>query len=248
MPKCLTEINGVSILERLVHCLAEHGFKRLVVVVGHQQRCIREYLGCRSAGLTIDYVVNPVYRNTNNIYSLWLAKEMIRGPFLLVESDLLFDAAILEGMLAPDRIAVSLQQPWMHGSTVAIDPSGRVEEFQVGASADLDPSRYKTVNIYSLAAPTWRRVLRRLGRHVSAGKVNEYYETVFAEMVTDGSLSFQAVVFEAGRWHEVDTLEDLDEAERVFCTRERSTVYKPCPISSITPQSAIIGAQRGPRS
>jgi hypothetical protein len=45
--------------------------------------------------------------------------------------------------------------------------------------------------------------------------VNEYYEVVFAEMVGDGSLSFECVLFDSDQWYEVDTLEDLPGAERV---------------------------------
>ena len=45
MPKCLTEVSGISILERLTNCLIYHGFKRLIVVVGHRDDCIRGFLG-----------------------------------------------------------------------------------------------------------------------------------------------------------------------------------------------------------
>jgi NDP-sugar pyrophosphorylase family protein len=55
-----------------------------------------------------------------------------------------------------------------------------------------------------------------LEHHVSAGRVNRYYETVFAEMVADRALSFEAVFFDNRRWYEIDTLEDLWEAERLF--------------------------------
>jgi NDP-sugar pyrophosphorylase family protein len=55
-----------------------------------------------------------------------------------------------------------------------------------------------------------------LEQHVSAGRVNRYYETVFAEMVADSALSFEAVFFDNRRWYEIDTLEDLREAERLF--------------------------------
>ncbi|MDP7017323.1 MAG: hypothetical protein QGG36_16080 [Pirellulaceae bacterium] len=70
--------------------------------------------------------------------------------------------------------------------------------------------------MYSLTLATWRRVAERLSQHVTAGMVNEYYETVFAEMVGDGTLSLDAVDFDSGRWYEIDTLEDLHEAERIF--------------------------------
>jgi NDP-sugar pyrophosphorylase family protein len=55
-----------------------------------------------------------------------------------------------------------------------------------------------------------------LEQHISAGRVNGYYETVFAEMVADEDLSFEAVFFDNRRWYEIDTLEDLRNAEQLF--------------------------------
>ncbi len=219
-PKCLTEIDGIPILERLIDCLCQQGFKRLVVVVGYLEHRIREFLGDRRSGLSIEYVVNPQYRTTNNIYSLWLAREAVQESFLLIESDLLFEAAMLRGLQQPNKIAVSSLQPWMDGSTVTLDRFQRVREFQLGNVQDADDRRYKTVNICSLSRQSWRRVVRRLGHYVAAGRVNEFYERVFAEMVADGSLSFQAVFFDPASWHEIDTLEDLEKAERLHSDSE----------------------------
>ena len=118
-PKCLTMVNGMSILERLVNNLDQHGFKRLVVVTGHLEHRIRDFLGDQFGDISIDYVFSPPYRTTNNVYSLWMAREAINEPFLLLESDLVFDGSLLDPMLYPDRIAVAKMQPWMNGTCVA---------------------------------------------------------------------------------------------------------------------------------
>ncbi len=215
-PKCLTEVSGAPILERFVRCLYRHDFRRLVVVVGHQERCIREFLSEHARGLRIDYVVNRCYRTTNNMYSLWLARRAIQEPFVLVECDLVFDPSLLEDMLVPNKIAVSPILPWMKGTTVTTDVRGRVTAFHVGSGGRPKEAAYKTVNIYSFSSASWRRVRERLERHVSEDRLNDYYETVFEELVAEGDRSFQAVFFDPERWYEVDTLEDLRGAERLF--------------------------------
>ena len=215
-PKCLSEVNGTAILERLVRCLCDNGFQRLVVVVGYLDHRVRDFLDMWTDELTIEYVINPRYSTTNNLYSLWLARSRIHESFLLVESDVVFEAPLLEDMLRPDKIATSEMQSWMHGTTVTFDLFQRVAAFQTGVSDAPGEICHKTVNMYSFALATWRRVAERLSQHVAAGKVNEYYETVFAEMVADGSLSLEAVDFDSGRWYEIDTLEDLHEAELMF--------------------------------
>lgn len=215
-PKCLSEVNGTAILERLVGCLSDHGFKHLIVVVGYLDQQVREFLEGCSGEIAVTYVVNPRYSTTNNLYSLWLARLTIDEPFLLVESDVVFNTSLLADMLQPDRMATSKLQGWMQGTTVTIDPSQQVSAFQIGSDEVPREVCHKTVNMYSFTMASWRRVTDRLTEHVVAGNVNEYYETVFAEMVSDGSLALEAVDFDSKYWYEIDTLEDLREAEKMF--------------------------------
>ena len=214
--KCLVGVSVIPILERLIRSLNAYGFSRLVIVVGHEAAAIQDYLGDHSGDMEISYVANPLYKTTNNIYSLWLARKVIDEPFLLVESDLVFDESLLEEMLEPDRIAISKQLPWMNGTTVTLDGEGRVSAFCLGALSRADAEHFKTVNIYSLSRSTWRAACERLDRHIAAGETGGYYESVFAEMVADRSLALAPVFFPADRWYEIDTLADLDAAELVF--------------------------------
>jgi choline kinase len=222
-PKCLTMVHEASILERLVINLNKQGFKRLVVVTGYQEQCIRAFLGTRAGGMTIDYIFSPLYATTNNIYSLWMAREIINEPFLLVESDLVFDVSLMDDMRYPGRIAVARMQPWMNGSTVTVNQSQHVKKFQNGIAGTFDEIRYKTVNIYSFSLSSWHSITERLDQYISAGRVNNYYETVFAEMVADGSLSLKIVSFDGKPWYEIDTVEDLAEAEKLFSADKYET-------------------------
>ena len=215
-PKCLTELNGIPILKRLVSCLVEEGFARLVVVVGFRDGQVRDYLERHASGLAIDFVDCREYATTNNIYSLWRAREFVREPFVLIESDLVFDSHLLGLMRVRDRIAVARFQSPLLGTTVSIDEFGRVLSFRVGAHEFAPDLGHKTVNVYSLSKATWLEVVRRLDRRIAAGRVHDYYEVVFAEMVAEGLLTLQSVNFDDGRWCEVDTLADLREAERIF--------------------------------
>lgn len=213
-PKCLVHVNEFTILERLIRSLQEYEFKRLVIVVGHQEDSVREYLGTRAGGMEISYITSPLYKTTNNIYSLWLARKIINEPFMLIESDLVFDPQMLKGMLIPDRIAVANILPWMNGTTVTINGSNVVEGFHCGINK-LDTTHFKTVNIYSLSMATWVLVCEKLDHYISNNLVDGYYETVFADMVSDDILAFTPVYFDSSLWYEIDTLDDLKAAETV---------------------------------
>lgn len=215
-PKCLTELNGQSFLARLVDSLVLNGIRRLVVVVGHLDSHIREHMADLDSELEVVFVDNPRYRTTNNIFSLWLARFELSEPFLLVESDLIFEPAQLEPLLQPDRMAVSRRLPWMNGSTVTVNPFDRVTAFHEGADSLDSTTHYKTVNIYSFSMKTWERVLERLRRHIGAERLNGYYETVLAELIDECWISLEAVFFDEQCWYEVDTVADLRAAERMF--------------------------------
>jgi choline kinase len=171
--------------------------------------------------MQIDFVFNPVFQTTNNIYSLWLARQTVTEPFMLVECDLVFEPSMLEGLLTPDTIAISQILPWMNGTKVELDDAKNVSAFRMGTEAigdkgDKGDSRYKTVNICSLSSKSWHKIGQRLDRFVCDKRVGEYYESVFSDLIEEGALELNAVFFDESRWYEVDTVLDLQEAELMF--------------------------------
>jgi choline kinase len=215
-PKCLTLVNEKSILERLVDNLIKQGFKRLVIVTGYKKECIMDFLGSKSGNLTIEYIHSPLYRTTNNIYSLWMARNIIDEPFVLFESDLVLNTSLLDEMVFPDKMAVAQMQPWLNGTTVSVNKQNQVTQFQKGTTDTYSDIRHKTVNIYSFSLSSWRAIVTRLNQYISEGSVNCYYETVFSEMIADKSLSLESVSFDHKPWYEIDTIHDLAEAEKLF--------------------------------
>jgi len=231
-PKCLTMVNGVSILERLIASLQLHGFERLIVVTGFMENHIREFLRDRAGDIEIEYVFSPLYKTTNNIYSLWMARHLLDETFLLLESDLVFDESLLEDMLYPDRMAIASMQPWMNGTCVTINENQRVESFLSGSASVPGQTKFKTVNIYCISLNSWRCVAGQLDRRIAEGRLNDYYEVVFADMVAAGDMSFEAVSFDHKPWYEIDTIEDLENAEQQFLAtgtevREISPLSRP---------------------
>ena len=215
-PKCLTLVNEKSILERLISNLKSQGFKRLVIVTGFKSECIMKYLGKKSGDISIEYIHSPLYKTTNNIYSLWMARNIINEPFVLFESDLVMNSALLNDMVYPDRIAVALMQPWLNGTTVSLNKAHKVTTFHKGTTDAYSDIRYKTVNIYSFSLLSWIAIVKKLNQYIDKGNVNSYYESVFSEMIDDKSLSFDSVSFDNKPWYEIDTIKDLSRAESLF--------------------------------
>jgi len=73
--KCMLEVNGVRLIDRALDILHGVGVSRVVLVVGYKGQNVKDYVGTDYNGTPIEYVDNPVYDKTNNIYSLYLAKD-----------------------------------------------------------------------------------------------------------------------------------------------------------------------------
>mgnify|MGYP001817921472 CR=1 FL=1 len=180
--------------------------------------CIRDrdYLGEKFGDISIEYVFSPLYKTTNNIYSLWMARNIIKEPFVLFESDLVMNSTLLDNMDYPDRMAVALMQPWLNGTTVSINNANIVTKFQEGITDTYLDIRYKSVNVYSFSLLSWKAIVKRLNKYITEGNVNCYYETVLAEMTENKSLAFESVSFDHKPWYEIDTMKDLAQAELLF--------------------------------
>ncbi|MCG8635318.1 MAG: phosphocholine cytidylyltransferase family protein [Desulfobacterales bacterium] len=215
-PKCLTRVNGVPILERMADSLVLNGFKKLIVVTGHLDQCIKSFLESYAGDLEISYIYADQYRTTNNICSLWMAREAVTAPFLLIESDLIFDPGCLAALQEPDRIAIAGMKPWMNGTVVTLDHKNRVNRFLDIHEAGPDTPFYKTVNIYSLSEHSWQVVRQELDIAVRSGNTQDYYESVFKTLVARKKLEFTPVFFDNFTWYEIDTIQDLAEAEKLF--------------------------------
>jgi choline kinase len=216
VPKCLTLVNEKSILERLITNLKQQGFKRLVVVFGYKKECIVDFLGSQTEDLSIEYIYNPFYKTTNNIYSLWMARNTINAPFVLLESDLVLETSLLDKMMYPDRMAVAKMHSGLNGTTVSVNNQNMVTQFQPGTTETYTDIRYKTVNIYSFSQASWSEIAKKLNQYISEGSVHSYYEIVFSKMVEEESMFFEAVSFDEEPWYEIDNIKDLAEAEKLF--------------------------------
>jgi len=220
MPKCLVPVGGRSILDRACAALVQTGIRRLVVVTGYRASDIAEALEQDGHGLSVRMVYSEDWETTNNVVSLDCASEHIDADFLLLESDVVFDAAALGSMTEGCCAAVDRFLPDMDGTVVTLSPGGCVRSFYLKG----DPGRprnpevlYKTVNLYRLEKETYHEAIApRIRTLVDNGQSHVYYERAFAQATADVAVNFAAASFEGYRWSEVDDRKDLKRTEKLF--------------------------------
>jgi histidinol-phosphate/aromatic aminotransferase/cobyric acid decarboxylase-like protein/choline kinase len=225
--KCMVRVNGKSLIERALEALIRVGIKRVILVVGYRADRLRAFLEGRYPQIDLVYVTNEIYETTNNIYSLWLAREYLAADdTLLLESDLIFQYQILERLLAdgePNLAVVSKFEAWMDGTVTMVDEERnivsviekrafkwkRVEQY------------YKTVNIYKFSREfSTSYYLPFLEAYLTAFGHNRYYEQVLKVLALLEDVRFKALPVSGKRWYEIDDPNDLSVAETIFSERE----------------------------
>ena len=221
--KCMVRVNGVPMIDRMLSQLDKHGLSRIILVVGYEREKLKEHIRGISVSTPVVFVDNPLYDRTNNIYSLALAKEWLCSEdTLLLESDLVFEDAVLDLLLddpRPNLALVDKYESWMDGTCVLLDENDGIDSFVPKQSFRYDEigSYYKTVNIYKFSREfSKNQYVPFLEAYVKALGENEYYEQVLRVITMLNHTTIRAKRLEGQRWYEIDDVQDLDIAESIF--------------------------------
>ncbi len=227
--KCMLPVNGERLIDRVLGQLSQLGLSRVVIVVGYKGQNLIDYIGHRyDDHLKIEYVNNPVYDKTNNIYSLSLAKDKLQeDDTLLIESDLIFDDSLFRMILDnpyPNLALVDKYETWMDGTMVRIDEDNNIVNFipkKAFKYKDVD-SYYKTVNIYKFSREfSQNKYVPFLDAYSKALGNNEYYEQVLRVITLIDNAELKALPITNGaKWYEIDDVQDLDIAETLFADKD----------------------------
>lgn len=221
--KCMVKVNGVTIIERALRILDRKNLSRVVIVVGYKGQALMDYVDSLPISTPVKYIENPIYDKTNNIYSLALAKEcLMEEDTLLLESDLVFEEALIDLLLKDPRRNLALvdkYESWMDGTCMVLDEEDCILDFIPGKHLKYDrrASYYKTVNIYKFSrefsASTY---IPFLEAYAKAMGNNEYYESVIKLIAMLETKEIRAKRLTGQVWYEIDDIQDLDIAESLF--------------------------------
>ena len=230
--KCMVKVCGETLIERLLNQIAALKFNQIVIVVGYFGDKLIELIGNNYRGIPVKYVENPIYQTTNNIYSLFLAREyLLRDDTILFESDLIFDDAILADLVNdpyPNLSLVAKFESWMDGTVVTIDDEKNILSFIPKKDfVFLDSHNYyKTVNLYKFSAPfSQNHYIPFLEAYSRTRGNNDYYEDVLRVIAFLDHSTLRAHVADLSqKWYEIDDIQDVDIAETLFAQKDDKLV------------------------
>ena len=226
-PKCLVEVNGKPILINTLENLESRGVDEVVLVVGYLREKVYERIGYRFGRMKISYVENPDYENTNNVYSVWLARERLDRDTILLECDTYFEGALLDVLLNDNQhqcqVLLGRFQPYMDGTVVEMNSDSIIQ--RLIPTRDQLPgldfsNKFKTVNIYFFSKGFLEQYfLPHLDLYVKNQSITAYYEVIIGALIFYGTPGIHGKVIDGIKWFEIDDEADLARASYFFSSK-----------------------------
>lgn len=222
--KCMLPINGERLIDRTLTILSHLNIKKVTIVIGYKGKNLKNYIADKyDNSLKIEYINNPIYDKTNNIYSLSLAEDkMMQDDTILFESDLIYEENIVRKLIEnpyPNLALVSKWEYWMDGTVVKIDGDNNILSFVSKDMFDFHKTDeyYKTINIYKFSKEFAKnKYIPFLNAYCKAWGNNEYYEQVLKVLTFLNRTDLKALPIANEKWYEIDDVQDLDIAETIF--------------------------------
>ncbi len=218
-PKCLLDVGNKPILERMIINLVENNITDLIIVTGYLGSKIENFVNEKFPDLKVNFIHNEIYDKTNNIFSLWLAKEVLENEsFILLDSDIIFDKGIISLLINSEfENALALKTEIELGEEeikVKLASDGSILEI----SKEVEPSEAagESIGIEKFSSDFGTRLFNILDDMIiDRGLENVFYEQAFSEAIEKGDKIF-AVPVGDNYCMEIDFKEDLLAAQKLI--------------------------------
>lgn len=222
--KALVDIGGRPLILHTLEALADHGVGPVLVIVGHEADKVQEVVGDRA-----EVLLNERFAETNSLYSLWLARDWITGPFVLLNCDLFFDPHILDELLDEPGNVVAYDSTSSRGREQTKVALRQRRVVDIGKDLPATSARGESLGMLKFDAEGARVMLAAAKQLVADGQENAW--VIEATRVTCRQVTIFGLNVAGHAWAEIDFPYDLDVARRevwpaIYKDRWRSLVVK----------------------
>lgn len=221
-PKCMTEISShETILSRQLQMLFDAGIREVVITTGYFDAVLISYCHSLDLPMHFTFIKNPVYDQTNYIYSIYCAREYLDDDIILMHGDLVFENEVFDQVLSSpvSCMTVSSTLPLPEKDFKAVIKNGKVVKVGVEFFNDAMAAQ----PLYKLLKNDWMIWLNKIIEFCENDKVNVYAENALNEL--DGAVSINTLDFTNMLCAEIDNPDDLAVVSSKLKEVENRTVY-----------------------
>lgn len=216
-PKCLLEVGGKTLLQRTIDAMIGVGIQEFVVVTGYRSEMIRDFITVHYPGYTVHFIDNTDYAHNNNIYSLWLAGQVVRGhEFLLMDSDILCDPQTVAEIANQQESALALNRHELGEEEMKIIVDNDFYVAEISKTCSVSAAIGESVGIEKITAAYSEALYRELDQMIEKeGLIDIFYERAFERLIPQGH-TFKVVDTTRFFSYELDTPEDFEHAQHAI--------------------------------
>jgi choline kinase len=212
-PKCLIEVDNTTILDHQLDALSMVGINDVAIVVGYEKEQIIAHVNARTLlSPRIHFIENPAFAITNNIYSLWLALDWLRGDsFIVLNADVIFNPEILDVAVRPHApISMIVDPVWRDETMKVVILGDHVIRMSKNISREEYSGTYIGITVFSKAIQD--RFFHKMEDVIAVGRVNEFFNVAVQELANEG-VPVGYTSTDGLPWAEIDDPVDLTFAQ-----------------------------------
>ena len=216
-PKCLTKVNGKTILSNQLDIFLELD-TIIYIVIGYEYEQVLEYLNTYYKEYMDEQrlipIINYDYLNTNNMYSLSLAKDYLyNSDFVLINGDIYTNDIILNmAIWSKDHVVVKSNIYLEESMKVIVDSNNNISDISKNISKD--NFSYVSMDIYNFSNDSSKILFNYIDEHLKISK-KDWTELAMKYLFNNNLLKMYPLITN-DNWVEIDNLNDLEEASIIF--------------------------------
>jgi choline kinase len=211
-PKCLLDLDGRTLLDRMLDALNEVGVREITVVVGHLANQVEAAVAGRAG---VSTVFNPEFRK-GAILSLWTARKSLEGDVLIMDADVLFPVEMLRRLVespSPNCFLMDTSAANDGEAQMLMARGGRVFDITRGLRGDYDACG-ESIGFLKLGADGSRTLRDLLQRALAEGQDGIEHEEVYPTLMRECEIGY--VTADDLLWLEIDFPEDVERARQLL--------------------------------
>jgi len=212
-PKCLLRVGGTTLLGRTIDAMLLAGISELVVVTGYRAEMIRYFLTSHYPQCQFSFLHNADYEHNNNIYSLWLAGQKVRGcEFLLMDSDILCESSLVKRIADEEVSALAVNRHELGEEEMKVVTDSQMNITEINKTCAPERAMGESVGVEKITADYSEALYSELDQMILAeGLADAFYELAFERLIPQGHT---LRVVDTTRYFsfEIDTPEDYAKA------------------------------------